>query len=154
MMPLSLVLQERWQLNWVISNIENITIPDGSDLTISDDVLANNPGINFNFAGAGTLSTGEDTAGASLMTTGINVSATAAGNLKLIGSQSADTFTFNPDDSLTADDTIDGNAGEDSIILSTQNDTDATGEPVTGTFGANVTNVETVTRPRCRSICW
>ena len=127
-----------------ISNIENITIPDGSDLTISDDVLANNPGINFNFAGAGTLSTGEDTAGASLMTTGINVSATAAGNLKLIGSQSADTFTFNPDDSLTADDTIDGNAGEDSIILSTQNDTDATGEEVTGTFGANVTNVETV----------
>jgi Ca2+-binding RTX toxin-like protein len=127
-----------------ISNIENITIPDGSDLTISDDVLANNPGIKFNFAGAGTLSTGEDTAGASLMTTGINVAATAAGNLKLIGSQSADTFTFNPTDSLTADDTIDGNAGEDSIILSTQDDTDATGEAVTGIFGANVTNIETV----------
>tara|TARA_B100000575_G_scaffold264890_1_gene241040 strand:- start:13106 stop:18199 length:5094 start_codon:yes stop_codon:yes gene_type:complete len=127
-----------------ISNIEKITIPDGSDLTISDDVLANNPGIKFNFAGAGTLSTGEDTAGASLMTTGINVAATAAGNLKLVGSQSADTFTFTKTESLTADDTIDGNAGSDTIILSTQDDTDTTGESVEGVFGSNVTNVETI----------
>ena len=127
-----------------ISNIENITIPDGSDLTISDALLSANPGIKFNFAGAGTLSTGEDTAGASLMTTGINIAATAPGNLKLVGSQSDDTFTFTDTENLTADDTIDGNAGSDTIILSTQDDTDTTGEEVTGTFGSNVTNVETI----------
>jgi Ca2+-binding RTX toxin-like protein len=127
-----------------ISNIEKISIPDGSDLTISDAVLAANPGVKFNFAGAGTLSTGEDTAGASLMTTAINVDSTAAGNVKLIGSQAADTFTFHTTETLTADDTIDGNAGSDTIILSTQDDLDTTGEAVSGTFGANVTNVETI----------
>ena len=106
--------------------------------------LANNPGLNFNFAGAGTLSSGEDTAGASLMTTSINVDSTAAGNVKLVGSSSDDTFTFHPTENLTADDTIDGNAGTDTIILSTQDDTDTTGEAVAGAFGANVTNVETI----------
>ena len=56
-----------------ISNVESHwTIPAGSDLTISDDVLANNPGLKFNFAGAGTLIFGgEDTAGAALMTTSL-----------------------------------------------------------------------------------
>ena len=65
-------------------------------------------------------------------------------NIKLIGSQADDTFTFHPTETLTADDTIDGNAGSDTIILSTQDDLDSTGEAVSGTFGANVTNVETI----------
>ena len=46
-----------------ISNTESWTIPTGSDFTLSDTVLANNPGLTFNFAGNGTLSTGEDARG-------------------------------------------------------------------------------------------
>ena len=54
-----------------ISNTESWTIPSGSDLTISDTVIANNPGLAFAFAGGGTLSSGEDSLGKSLMTTSI-----------------------------------------------------------------------------------
>ena len=84
-----------------ITNTESWTIPSGSDLTISDAVLANNPGLSFSFAGNGTLSTGEDTAGASLMSTSIDIRSTAAGdNLKLVGSSSDDTFTFQATEEL------------------------------------------------------
>ncbi len=127
-----------------ISNTENWTIPEGSDFTISDTVVANNPGLAFNFAGAGTLSSGEDTAGASLMTTAISVKSTAAGNLKLVGSSSDDTFTFQATESLTADDTIDGNAGSDIIYLENDDDADTVGDATTGAIGANVTNVEKI----------
>ena len=37
-----------------ISNTESWTIPDGSDFTLSDTVMANNPGLTFAFAGGGT----------------------------------------------------------------------------------------------------
>ena len=133
-----------------ISNTESWTIPSGSDLTISDAVLAANPGLAFNFAGNGTLSTGEDTAGASLMSTSIDIRSTAAGNLKLVGSSSADTFTFQATETLTADDTIDGNGGSDTIRI--ENDDaftgvagDGVGNATGATIGANVTNVEKVT---------
>ena len=56
-----------------ISNSELITIPDGSEITISDAVLTNNPGVSFTYAGSGTLTTGEDSLGASLMTEGVMV---------------------------------------------------------------------------------
>jgi len=132
-----------------ISNTESWTIPSGSDLTISDAVLASNPGLSFNFAGNGTLSTGEDTAGASLMSTAIDIRSTAAGNLKLVGSSNDDTFTFQQTESLTADDTIDGNAGSD--IIRIENDDQFNGAVGDGvavatfaTIGANVTNVEKV----------
>ena len=127
-----------------ISNTEAWTIPEGSDFTISDAVLANNPGLAFNFAGSGTLSTGEDTAGASLMTTALNVVSTAAGNLKLVGSSADDTFTFYATESLTADDTIDGNAGSDIIYLVNDDDKNTVGDATTGAIGANVTNVEKI----------
>ena len=133
-----------------ISNTESWTIPSGSDLTISDAVLAANPGLAFNFAGNGTLSTGEDTAGASLMSTAIDIRSTAAGNLKLVGSSSADTFTFQATETLTADDTIDGNGGSD--IIRIENDDaftgvagDGVGNATGATIGANITNVEKVT---------
>jgi Ca2+-binding RTX toxin-like protein len=132
-----------------ISNTESWTIPSGSDLTISDAILAANPGLQFSFAGNGTLSTGEDTAGASLMTTAIDIRSTAAGNLKLIGSSSDDSFTFQQTESLTADDTIDGNAGSDTIRI--ENDDQFNGAAGDGvavatfaTVGANVTNVEKI----------
>ena len=133
-----------------ISNTESWTIPSGSDLTISDAVLASNPGLSFNFAGNGTLSTGEDTAGASLMSTAIDIRSTAAGNLKLVGSSSDDTFTFQATETLTADDTIDGNGGSDVIRI--ENDDafngatgDGVGNATGATIGANITNVEKVT---------
>ena len=133
-----------------ISNTESWTIPTGSDLTISDAVLAANPGLAFNFAGNGTLSTGEDTAGASLMSTSIDIRSTAAGNLKLVGSSSDDTFTFQATETLTADDTIDGNAGSDTIRI--ENDDayngasgDGVGNATGATVGANITNVEKIT---------
>jgi Ca2+-binding RTX toxin-like protein len=132
-----------------ISNTESWTIPDGSDLTLSDTVMANNPGLTFAFAGSGTLSSGEDSLGKSLMTTSLNIEATSNGNLKLISSSSDDTFTFDATESLTADDTIDGNAGTDTIQIwndderATSGSADyGTGDATTVAFGANVTNVE------------
>ncbi len=130
-----------------ISNVEVITIPTGSDLTISDLVLTNNPGVSFTFAGNGTLSTGEDTAGASLMTESLNVRSTANGDLKLVGSSSADTFTFAAVGTLTAADTIDGNGGTD--IIKVDNDsngavTDGVGNATTAAIGTSVTGIEEV----------
>ena len=130
-----------------ITNTESWTIPAGSEFTISDTVLANNPGLSFSFAGAGTLTTGEDTAGASLMTTALNITSTATGALKLVGSSSADTFTFQQTEELDASDTIDGNGGVDIIYI--QNDDDAVagvgdgvGDATTAALSANITNVE------------
>ena len=47
----------------------------------------------------------------------MDITATSGGNLKLITSSSDDTFTFDTSESLTADDTIDGNAGTDTIFI-------------------------------------
>jgi len=130
-----------------ITNTESWTIPAGSEFTISDAVIANNPGLSFSFAGAGTLTTGEDTAGASLMTTALNITSTATGALKLVGSSSADTFTFQQTEELDASDTIDGNGGVDIIYI--QNDDDAVagvgdgvGDATTAALTSNITNVE------------
>ena len=101
---------------------ESWTIPAGSEFTISDAVIANNPGLSFSFAGAGTLTTGEDTAGAS-NDNSFNITSIATGALKLVGSSSADTFTFQQTEELDASDTIDGNGGVDIIYI--QNDDDA-----------------------------
>ena len=129
-----------------ITNTESWTIPAGSEFTISDAVIANNPGLSFSFAGAGTLTTGEDTAGASLMTTALNSTSTATGALKLVGSSSADTFTFQQTEELDASDTID-NGGVDIIYI--QNDDDAVagvgdgvGDATTAALTSNITNVE------------
>ena len=132
-----------------ISNTEIWSIPDGSDLTLSDTVMANNPGLYFNFAGSGTLSSGEDSLGKSLMTTSLNITATSNGNLKLVTSSSDDTFTFDTTETLTADDTIDGNAGTDTIFIINDDQRAGVsgygvGDDTAATFGANVTNVEKI----------
>ena len=91
-----------------ISNTEIWSIAAGSDFTISDAVLTNNPGVTFVFAGAGTLSGGEDTAGAALMTEAISFTATGGDYaMKLIGSSGDDVYTFDATGTLTAADTID-----------------------------------------------
>ena len=121
-----------------ISNTEKWTITAGSDFTISDAVLANNPGLSFVYAGNGTLSGGEDTAGAALMTSAINFTGTAAGDMKLIGSSADDSFTFNATATLTTADTIDGNAGEDTVFLNNNTSlVDGTGNALAG--GSQVT---------------
>ena len=79
----------------------------------------------------------------------INVDSTAAGNVKLIGSSSDDTFTFHPTETLTADDTIDGNAGTDTIFVINDDQRAGVsgygvGNDTAATFGANVTNVEKI----------
>ena len=131
-----------------ISNTESWSIPDGSDFTLSDTVMANNPGLTFAFAGGGTLSSGEDSLGKSLMTT-FDITATSSGNLKLITSSSDDTFTFDTSESLTADDTIDGNAGTDTIFIINDDQRVGVagygvGDDTAATFGANVTGVEKI----------
>ena len=130
-----------------ITNTESWTVPAGSEFTISDAVLANNPGLAFNFAGAGTLTTGEDTAGASLMSTALNITSTATGALKLVGSSAADTFTFQQTEELNASDTIDGNGGIDIIYIENDDEAvggvgDGVGTATTAALGTSVTNVE------------
>ena len=132
-----------------ISNTESWTIPTGSDFTLSDTVLANNPGLTFNFAGNGTLSTGEDTAGASLMSTAINLTATTAGNLKIVGSSGDDTFSFDKTEVLNNSDTIDGNAGTDIIYIVNDDERAGVanygvGDATAATVGSNLTNVEKI----------
>jgi Ca2+-binding RTX toxin-like protein len=127
-----------------ISNTEVWSIAAGSDFTISDAVLINNPGVSFAFSGAGTLSGGEDTAGAALMTEAITFSSTGDFAIKLVGSSSDDVYTFD-DVGLKATDTIDGNAGTDTIQLENNtSSTDSTGNPVTAVIGANAKGLEKV----------
>jgi Ca2+-binding RTX toxin-like protein len=90
-----------------ISNTEKWTIANDSSFTLSDTVLANNPGVSLNISGNGTITTGEDSLGASLMSTALSITASSAGNLNLTASSGDDTFTFYATESLTADDTID-----------------------------------------------
>ena len=134
-----------------ISNTETWEIEAGSEFVISDDVLTNNPGLTFSFLGSGTLSGGEDTAGAALMTESINFTASAAGDMKLIGSSGDDTFTFSAAGTYTTADTIDGNAGTDIIYLlnnTSPGGADGTGNALTAaastqvTFGANTKGIE------------
>jgi len=130
-----------------ISNVEAITIPTGSEITISDAVLTNNPGVSFTYAGSGTLTSGEDTAGASLMTEAINVRSTANGDLKIVSSSAADTFTFAAVGTLTAADTIDGNGGTDIIKIDNDSNgvvTDGVGNATTAAIGTSVSNVEEI----------
>ena len=127
-----------------ISNTEVWTLPQDSNFTISDAVLTANPGLSIRIAGNGTLSGGEDTAGGALMTSAINVTSTAAGNLNLIGSSADDTFTFYATESLTADDTIDGNAGSDTIYIVNDDNLNGVGDTTTATFGANTKGIEKI----------
>ena len=129
-----------------ISNTEIWSIAAGSDFTISDAVLTNNPGVTFVFAGAGTLSGGEDTAGAALMTEAISFTATGGDYaMKLIGSSGDDVYTFDATGTLTAADTIDGNAGTDTIQLENNTSaTDSTGNAVTAVIGANAKGLEKI----------
>ena len=129
-----------------VSNTEVWTIAAGSDFTISDAVLENNPGLVFSYAGSGTLSGGEDTAGAALMTSAISFTSTQTGDMKLVGSSGDDSFTFT-DSLLTNADTIDGNAGTDTIFLDNTNGNalDVAGDTVTARFDSDVTGIEQIT---------
>ena len=95
-------------------------------------------------SGNGTLTSGEDSAGASLMSTAMNITSSSAGNLNLITSSGDDTFTFFATESLTADDSIDGNAGTDTIQVSNDDDKNAVGDATTAAFGANVKGIEKI----------
>ena len=128
-----------------ISNTEKWSIAPGSDFTVSDAVLANNPGVTFLFSGSGTLSGGEDTAGGALMTSSLNFVGIAAGDMKLIGSSGDDTYTFDALATLTADDTIDGNAGTDTIIIKNDtSDAGTAGQATAITFDADVKGIEKI----------
>ncbi len=129
-----------------ISNTEKWSIAAGSDFTVSDTVLNANPGLVFLFGGSGTLSGGEDTAGAALTTVALNYTGTQAGDMKLIGSSTDDTFTFNATATLTGDDTIDGNAGSDTIVLNNNTVlTTVDGDAVAATIDVDVTGIEKIT---------
>ena len=127
-----------------ISNTEKWTIANDSSFTLSDAVLANNPGVSLNISGNGTITTGEDSLGASLMTTPLSITASSAGNLNLVASSGDDTFTFYATESLTADDSIDGNKGTDTIQVSNDDDLNGVGDATTAAFGANVKGIETI----------
>jgi Ca2+-binding RTX toxin-like protein len=127
-----------------ISNTEKWTIANDSSFTLSDSVLANNPGVSLNISGNGTITTGEDSLGASLMSTAMSITASSAGNLNLITSSGDDTFTFYATESLTADDSIDGNKGTDTIQVSNDDDLNGVGDATTAAFGVNVKGIETI----------
>ena len=134
-----------------ISNTEIWEIEAGSEFTISDAVLNNNPGLVFSYLGSGTLSGGEDTAGAALMTEAITFAGGAAGDMKLIGSSADDSFTFNATATLTTADTIDGNTGTDTIYLNNNTSpggADGTGNALSGgsqvTLNANQKGIENI----------
>ncbi|MDA9904424.1 hypothetical protein N9D00_02835 [Hyphomicrobiales bacterium] len=127
-----------------ISNTEKWTIANDSSFTLSDAVLANNPGVSLNISGNGTITTGEDSLGGSLMSTALSITASSAGNLNLVASSGDDTFTFFATESLTAADTIDGNKGTDTIQVSNDDDLNAVGDATTAAFGATVKGIETV----------
>jgi len=127
-----------------ISNTEKWTIANDSSFTLSDTVLANNPDVSLNISGNGTITTGEDSLGASLMTTPLSITAKSAGNLNLVSSSGDDTFTFYATENLTADDSIDGNKGTDTIQVSNDDDLNGVGDATTAAFGANVKGIERI----------
>ncbi len=128
-----------------ISNTEIWTLVEDSAFTISDTVLANNPGLDIRVAGNGTVTGGEDSLGAALMTTAMSIKSSAAGNLKIVGSAGDDSFTFYATESLTADDTIDGNAGTDTIYIVNDDGTEGTGDATTAAIDSDVSGIESIT---------
>ena len=78
------------------------------------------------------------------MSTAMSITASSAGNLNLITSSGDDTFTFYATESLTADDSIDGNKGTDTIQVSNDDNLNAVGDATTAAFGANVKGIETI----------
>ena len=124
-----------------ISGIENLDLTTGSNVTVNDAFLANNPGIVF-YPGANGTIQGSTATGDSL-TTALNVKADAAGVLSVKGGSGDDSVTFTNTASLTALDTVDGGAGSDIIYIRNDNDTLAS-VATTAVLDANVTNVEKI----------
>ena len=120
------------------------TVPNDSSFTLSDTVIANNPGLSISISGNGTITSGEDSVGASLMTSPLTITSTTAGNLNLITSSGDDTFNFYATESLTAEDSIDGNAGTDTIQIINDDNKDTTGDATTAAFGSTVKGIETI----------
>jgi len=126
-----------------VSNIEVLSLTTASTLTVNDAFLAANAGLVIQPGAASTIKA--STATGDALTTALNISANAAGNLSLLGGTGDDSFTFFATETLTALDTINGGAGTDSIILNIDDDLDAAGDNTTAVLDVNVTNVEKVT---------
>jgi Ca2+-binding RTX toxin-like protein len=127
-----------------IYDTESWTFANDSSITLSDTVVANNPNLNIAIAGNGTITTGESATGTSLMSSALTISSTSAGNLNLITSSGDDTFKFYATENLTAEDSIDGNAGSDTIQITNDDNKDTTGDATTAAFGASVKGIETI----------
>jgi len=127
-----------------ISNVEVLSLTTGSTLTVNDAFLAANPGINIQPGASSTIKA--STATGDSLSTSLNVTASAAGNLSVLGGTGDDTFKFFATENLTVLDTINGGAGTDQIIVDIDDDNtrDAAGDNTTATLDVNVTNIETV----------
>ena len=124
-----------------ISGIENLDLTTGSNVTVNDAFLANNPGIVIKPGANGTIQ-GSTATGDSL-TTALTVSADAAGVLSIKGGSGDDTVTFTHTNSLTALDTVNGGDGTDIIYIRNDNGTFAS-VATTAVVDAQVTNVEKI----------
>ena len=127
-----------------ISNIETLNLTTGSTLTVNDAFFAANPGIVIKPGASSTINA--STATGDSLTTALNVSANAAGNLSLLGGSGDDTFTFFATESLTVLDTVNGGTGTDQIIVDIvdANTYDYAGDNTTATLDVNVSGIETV----------
>ena len=128
-----------------ISNVEVLSLTTGSTLTVNDAFLAANDGINIKPGATSTIKA--STATGDSLSTSLNVTASAAGNLSVLGGTGDDTFTFFATESLTVLDTINGGTGTDQIIIDIDDDNtrDLAGDNTTAVLDVNVSNVETVT---------
>ena len=127
-----------------ISNIEVLALTTGSTLTVNDAFLAANPGLVIQPGAASTIQ-GSVAAGDSLSSS-LNISANAAGNLSILGGTGADTFTFFATETLTALDSVNGGTGTDKIIIDIVDATPQAGVGVdtAAVLDQYITNIEEV----------
>tara|TARA_B100001540_G_scaffold315476_1_gene342831 strand:- start:20840 stop:26995 length:6156 start_codon:yes stop_codon:yes gene_type:complete len=126
-----------------VSNVEVLSLTTGSTLTVNDAFLAANPGIVIQPGATSTIKA--STATGDSLSTSLNISANAAGNLSVLGGSGDDTFKFFQTENLTALDSLNGGAGTDTIIIDlVDGATGTTGVDTTAVLDVGLTNIEKV----------
>tara|TARA_B100000674_G_scaffold138026_1_gene107682 strand:+ start:224 stop:5710 length:5487 start_codon:yes stop_codon:yes gene_type:complete len=127
-----------------ISNVEVLSLTTGSTLTVNDAFLAANPGLVIQPGASSTIKA--STATGDALSTALNISANAAGNLSLLGGTGDDTFTFYATETLTVLDTVNGGTGSDQIIIDIVDATPqaGVGANTSAVLDTNISNIETV----------
>jgi Ca2+-binding RTX toxin-like protein len=125
-----------------ISNVEILSLTTGSTLTVNDAFLAANAGLVIR-PGASSTIKGSTATGDSLSTS-LNITANAAGNLSVLGGTGDDSFTFFATESLTNLDSINGGTGTDTIYIDINDGGAYAGANTAATLDVNITGIEKV----------